>query len=126
MHYGLEARVPFLDNDLYNYVINMDSKLKLNDGTGKYILKKILYKHIPQEYFNRRKWGFSPPLVKWMKSDLKQVVETYLDPAMVKNYGVVDPKYATQLKNEYYKGNDRLYNKVWLLTLMHIWLSRNT
>jgi asparagine synthase (glutamine-hydrolysing) len=65
MQYGLEARVPFLDNDLFEYVINLDSSLKLNNGTGKYLLKKVLYKHIPKEYFNRRKWGFAPPLSKY-------------------------------------------------------------
>lgn len=126
MHYALEARVPFLDNDLFDYVINLDSSLKLNNGTGKYLLKKILYKHIPQEYFQRKKWGFSPPLVKWLKSDLRPVIETYLEPSMVKRFGLVKNEYVQQLKNDYYKGNDRLYNKIWLLALMHIWLSRNT
>ncbi|MDP4261663.1 MAG: asparagine synthase (glutamine-hydrolyzing) [Bacteroidota bacterium] len=126
MHYGLEARVPFLDNDLFNYVINLDSKLKINNGNGKYLLKKILYKYIPEEYFNRRKWGFAPPLVKWMKSDLRPVIETYLEPSIVSNFGLVNNDYVQRLKKEYYKGNDRLYNKIWLLALIHIWLSRNT
>jgi asparagine synthase (glutamine-hydrolysing) len=127
MHYGLEARVPFLDNDLFKYVINLDSKYKLDEnGTGKALLKKVLYKHIPKEFFNRNKWGFAPPLSKWLKDELKQVVEKYLNPAVVKNYGLVNNEYAQSVKNEYYKGNTRLFNKVWLMVLMHIWLSRRS
>lgn len=126
MHYALEARVPFLDNDLFDYVMNLDSTLKLNNGTTKYLLKKVLYKYIPREYFQRQKWGFSPPLVKWLKSDLKPIVETYLEPSLVKSYGMVNNEYVQQLKRDYYNGNDRLYYKVWMLALMHIWLGRNT
>lgn len=126
MHYGLEARVPFLDNDLFQYVVNLHSNLKLDEkGVAKSVLKKVLYRHIPEKYFNRKKWGFAPPLSKWLKSDLKPVVETYLAPSIVKNYGVVSNKFAQKTKREFEK-NDRLFNKVWLLVLIHIWLSRNS
>jgi asparagine synthase (glutamine-hydrolysing) len=125
MHYGLEVRVPFLDNDLFAYVMNVDSKLKLNNGNGKYILKKLLHKYVPAEYFNRRKWGFAPPLAKWLRSELKHVVDQYLDPAMIRKYGVVDEAYVMNLKREYYAGSERKFNKLWLLVLLHIWLERN-
>jgi len=126
MHYGLEARVPFLDNELFSYVINLDSHLKLHNGTGKYILKKILYKYIPREYFDRPKWGFSPPLTKWLRSDLKAIVDQYLEPSVVKRYGIVDPEYVSFLKKQYYNGQNSLCNRIWLLTLMHLWLERNS
>jgi asparagine synthase (glutamine-hydrolysing) len=125
MHYGLEARVPFLDNDLFSYVINMDSKFKLDEkGTGKALLKKVLHRHIPKEYFNRMKWGFAPPLSKWLKSDLRPIVDQYLDPAVVKKFGIVSNEFVQKTRKDYER-NERYFNKVWLLVLMHIWLSRN-
>lgn len=125
MNYGLEARVPFLDNDLFAYAININSRLKLNGENGKYILKKVLNKYIPQEYFNRPKWGFAPPLSRWLKGELKQVVDQYLSADMINKFGVVTPAYVNGLRKEYENGNDRVFNKIWLLTLLHIWLYRN-
>ena len=55
MKYSLENRVPYLDNKIIDYVLNIDQNLLFNNGVSKYILKEILYDYLPKEYFNRPK-----------------------------------------------------------------------
>ena len=55
MSVSLESREPFLDHRLVEYAVRIPSSLKCRNGVSKYILKKILYKHVPQELVDRPK-----------------------------------------------------------------------
>lgn len=125
MFHSLEVRVPFLDNDFFDFAVNIKRQFKLEGTSSKKILKNILYKYIPSAYFERKKWGFAPPLSKWMKNELKGIVETSLSRGSINNAGFVRYEYVKELKKEYESGNSRIYNKLWLLTLAHIWLEKN-
>ena len=56
MKYGIEARVPYLDHRLVEYVLSLNLEHKFSPN--KYILKELLFEMIPSTYFNRKKWGF--------------------------------------------------------------------
>ena len=62
MSTSLETRAPFLDHKLVEYVSKLPPDLKIRKGNSKYLLKQILFKHIPKTYFERPKAGFSVPL----------------------------------------------------------------
>lgn len=123
MAYSLEARVPYLDNDLFAYAVNISSRLRMKDGQAKYILKKILEKYIPRELTDRPKWGFAPPLKKWLKKALKPMTEQYLSKKMIEQYSIVHYDFVESLKNKFNSGQEHLFNKIWLLVLLHKWLS---
>ena len=73
MAYGLEARVPLLDHRIVEFAYSLDTKLKLEKGK-KSILKEILYKYVPRELVDRPKKGFSVPLEKWFRDELKDIL----------------------------------------------------
>jgi asparagine synthase (glutamine-hydrolysing) len=75
MAHGLEVRVPFLDHELMEYVASIPSRYKLQNGEGKYILKKALRNILPSQILDRRKMGFLVPLDKWFREELKGMFE---------------------------------------------------
>ena len=67
MMHGLEARAPFLDIDLVNFVRRIPSAWKFRDGQTKYILKKALEPVLPPDVLRRRKKGFGVPVGSWFR-----------------------------------------------------------
>jgi asparagine synthase (glutamine-hydrolysing) len=125
MQYALESRVPLLDYRLVEFAYNLDEGLKINHGTMKYLLKEVLYDYVPKEIFDRPKWGFSIPLVKWLKTDLKYLLDKYTDAAMIEKYQVVNYTIVNQMKVDYLNGKDYLFNRLWLIIVLHWWLDEN-
>jgi len=68
MAYGLEARAPFLDIDLVNFVRRIPSEYKLRGGTTKYILKQAARTLLPAEIIDRKKKGFGVPIGQWFQT----------------------------------------------------------
>lgn len=68
MMVGLEARAPFLDNNVVEFAQRIPSNMKLRNGTSKYILKKSMEGIIPESLLYRRKRGFAAPLTSWLKT----------------------------------------------------------
>ncbi len=122
MRYGLEVRVPLLDHRVVQFALNIDQRLKVKGPVAKYILKEVLYSHVPAHLFDRPKWGFSIPLAGWLKKELRHLPEDYLSEESVAAAGVVDPAVVKKLKEQFFNGADYLYNRLWLLVLLHKWL----
>jgi asparagine synthase (glutamine-hydrolysing) len=126
MKHSLETRVPLLDYRIVEFAFNLDEKLKLNGKTSKYLLKEVLYDYIPKEHFDRPKKGFSVPMHKWLRGDLKLYAERYINKEMCERYGIVDWKYAEKVKNHFYKDNlDYFFNRLWLIISFHKYMELN-
>jgi asparagine synthase (glutamine-hydrolysing) len=125
MQYSIESRVPLLDYRLVEFAFNTDTSLKIHNNTMKYLLKEVLYQYVPAAIFDRPKWGFTIPLAKWLSGELKYLVDAYTTPAIIEQYHLLDNKKVQQLKAEYFAGKKHLYNRVWLVTMLHWWLVEN-
>ena len=55
MHYGLEARMPYLDHIVFNFCRSLPLKYKINKSESKIILKNLLYRYVPKKLFERPK-----------------------------------------------------------------------
>jgi asparagine synthase (glutamine-hydrolysing) len=125
MNYSLETRVPYLDHRVLEFALNLSPSLKYHHGTSKYILKEILYKYLPEQLFERPKQGFAIPLNKWLGKEMKFLLDVYLDEAIVKKHGYVDSKKVKVLVKKYLSGTEYLFNRLWLLIVLHHWLENN-
>ena len=66
MAYGIETRLPYLDYKFVETCLSINNTFKIFTGWSKYILRKNLQKHIPDEIaWNRKKIGFNPPIEEW-------------------------------------------------------------
>jgi asparagine synthetase B (glutamine-hydrolysing) len=74
MHYGLEVRVPFLDQELFKFTKQLASHDLINNYQRKFLLKKT-FKHQLDGIELDRKKGFSSPLSEWWEMGLKRIAE---------------------------------------------------
>jgi asparagine synthase (glutamine-hydrolysing) len=69
MAHGLEVRVPYLDRTVVEYVQRLDASLKIRNGTGKWLHRRVSRKYLPEKILNRRKRGFAVNVVdEWLRS----------------------------------------------------------
>jgi asparagine synthase (glutamine-hydrolysing) len=125
MRHSLETRVPLLDYRIVSFALNLAPNLKRHNGINKYLLKEVLYDFVPRELFNRPKWGFSIPLANWLRTDLRYLIEDYLNEKIINHYGVVKYEGVAILKKQFLGGKDFLFNRIWLLIMLHKWLFDN-
>ncbi len=91
MAVSLEAREPCLDNELARLAVALPSNWKIRNGQTKYVLRRILARHLPSELFDRPKQGFSAPVADWLRGPLRAQLQDELAPGRVKSFGILDP-----------------------------------
>ncbi|TVR77564.1 MAG: asparagine synthase (glutamine-hydrolyzing) [Chitinophagaceae bacterium] len=121
MRYSLETRVPLLDYRIVEFAINLSPELKIKNKSSKYLLKQVLYNYVPEELFKRPKWGFSIPLIHWLKDELRFLIDDYLNEKVITSAGFVKYNKVDVLKKRFLSGEDYLYNRLWLLIVLHKW-----
>ncbi len=126
MQYALETRVPLLDYRLVEFAFNLDEKLKIKNGSMKYLLKQVLFEYVPKEIFERPKWGFGIPLGRWLKTDLKYLLDKYTSEHVINKYNIVHFSTVNNMRKKYLKGTDYLFNRLWLIIVLHWWLEENS
>ena len=76
---SVEMRVPFLDNELVELIHKIPTYYKINNGSHKYILRKMAEKILPDEIIYRPKKGFTMPSLKWFQEDLNDDIMQLLN-----------------------------------------------
>ncbi len=127
MLYSLECRLPLLDYRIVEYVLNISPSLKIKGNTFKYIEKQLLFDYLPETLFNRPKQGFSIPLKRWLKTDLKYLINDYLNEDVISSTELLNFEYVKKLKDNYLnKNHDYLYNRLWQLIVLQRWMLKYT
>ncbi len=121
MRFSIETRVPYLDHRVVEFAVNLSPELKYHNGISKYILKQILYKYVPEQLFDRPKQGFAIPLNKWLKKELRYLIDENLNQETIDEAGFVKFEEVDLIVQEFLNGKDYLYNRVWALIALHKW-----
>ncbi|MBA2653506.1 MAG: asparagine synthase (glutamine-hydrolyzing) [Gammaproteobacteria bacterium] len=118
MAHGIEARVPFLDHALVEFLATVPADVKFKDGQMKIFLKQALAKYIPSEIHNRRdKMGFPVPLNEWLENDLKDFVYDLMHTGKAKNREFIN--YDAVLNN--LKNVSKYSRKIWAFLCLEQW-----
>jgi asparagine synthase (glutamine-hydrolysing) len=127
MHYSLETRVPYLDHRVVEFSLNISPDLKFKNGVAKYLLKEILFQYVPKRFFDRPKQGFAIPLEQWLKKELSFLIDEYLSEPIIRKYNFVKYDVVNDLINRFRTTNaSYLYNRLWLLIVLHKWLEKDS
>lgn len=125
MAYGLEAREPFLDHRIIEWVATLPDDFKYKNGIKKYILKEITHKYVSKEMMNRPKMGFSVPLNKWLKEELKELVHDNLNSAAIKQHDLFDATFVQQLLDKFYNHDQSwLGLRIWNILCFQMWYKK--
>jgi asparagine synthase (glutamine-hydrolysing) len=123
MRFGLEARAPFLDEQVVRLALSLPFGQKVSHGKTKVALKRALQGVVPNDVLNRPKRGFQVPLAEWFRGPLSALVkDRCLDPD-VKLSQLVELRVVEQLIDENARGIDH-GNRLWMLLTLSTWLSR--
>jgi asparagine synthase (glutamine-hydrolysing) len=97
MAVGVEVRVPLLDLDLVRFATRVPARFKQKGGVGKAIFKLAMEPYLPREVIYRRKSGFAVPLRRWVRRELRPMVEDTLNEASLRRRGLFDPAAVRRL-----------------------------
>ena len=126
MAWGLEARVPFLDQELVELVACMPPEVKLRSG-GKHPLKVIARDLLPEVVVDRPKGYFPVPSLKFVRGEVLEFVRDVLDSRVCRERGLFQRPYVEQLLESPERAHTPILgNKLWHLALLEFWLQRNT
>jgi asparagine synthase (glutamine-hydrolysing) len=118
---SLEARSPFLDHELIEFVSKIPARLKLKGNTGKYVLKQAMKEIVPEEIILRRKHGFNVPIQAWLMGCLEEYALDILNESKLREQGILRPEYVHSLWTSMKKGAYNVDRRIWLLLMFEIW-----
>lgn len=125
MAWGLEARVPFLDQNLVELAARCPPELKLKQG-GKYPLKAIARGILPDAVIDRPKGYFPMPALKYVRGEFLHFMHDILDSRACRERGLYSRAYVKMLLAAPEMHLTRLQgSKLWHLALLELWLQRN-
>jgi asparagine synthase (glutamine-hydrolysing) len=92
MAVSLETRVPFLDRAVFDVAWRLPMSVKLHQGTTKWLLRQVLYRHVPSDLLQRPKMGFGFPIGPMLRGPLRPWAEGLLDEKRLGRQGLLDPE----------------------------------
>lgn len=126
MAHGLEVRVPLLDHHLLEWVSGLPPALLLRGGEGKYLFKRALQAHLPEEILYRKKMGFSVPLAAWFRGPLRQRLQQGLRGGALAECGMFNVAYIEQLLAQHLSGRIDHSAALWSLLTFDSFLRQVT
>ena len=121
MAHGLEARSPFLDRALLDYVMSLPDSMKVRWGRTKVILRQAFADLVPPAILRRGKMGFGVPLRAWFSRDLRQTLQEVLLAGDARLRRFVDQDYVRQLCAAHVAGRADHAHRLWTLLTFEVW-----
>lgn len=118
---SLEVRVPYLDHSLVEFMAGVPGSMKISGLRTKHFLKRAFEKDLPSEILQRRKSGFSLPVARWLREELRGLLEDTLSPSRLTRDGLFDPSVVADLKSEHFTRKRDRSSALWALLIFHLW-----
>ena len=124
MSVSLEAREPFLDHRLVEFLSVVPSEYKLKGKFQKRILKDIVHKYVPPAIMDRPKMGFGIPLGDWCRKDLKGLFMDFMSDEVLKKNEYLNTKNIVELRDGYLEGKLQNFERIWFVFVFQMWLNK--
>jgi len=121
---SLEARVPYLDNEVIDLALSIPSDLKLRGGVRKWILREAFAERLPQEIRHRGKEGFSMPMKHWLNHEWNSLMHELLNADTFARDGLFDARYVDTLMRQHEARTHNHSHLLWALMVFQLWRDR--
>ena len=122
MAVGLEARSPLLDHRLIEFAWRVPNAFKVNDGKGKWLLRQVLRRYLPETLFERPKQGFNVPIGSWLLGPLRDWALDLIDPVRIRRDGLLDVAAVEACWREHSEGRRDCSTQLWAILMLQAWL----
>jgi asparagine synthase (glutamine-hydrolysing) len=123
MSVGLEARAPFLDHELVEFALQIPKSEKIKNGQGKWPLRQILKRHLPEMLVDRPKQGFTIPLANWLREPLRDWAEELLQENVLREQGFLNVPLVRKKWSEHLSGRRNWQYLLWNILMWQAWLA---
>ncbi len=120
MAVSLEARVPLLDHRVVELAWRIPVEQRVAERAGKLPLRALLARHVPPDLFERRKQGFSVPLARWLRHDLREWAESLLTRQRLLDAGLC-PAAVERRWRQHQQGLVNWQNELWNVIMFQAW-----
>lgn len=124
MYYSLETRMPFLNPELTKFSKIIPNHLKINKGVGKWILKQLLKRYLPDKFVDRPKMGFSIPIDLWLRTSLKGWAKDILLEKKIKNHNILNSSTVNNMLLSHTSGKKNYGTQLWNLIILQNWIDK--
>ena len=120
---SLETRTPLLDPAVVEFSWQLPSHLKYRNRQGKWVLRRLLERHVPGELFDRPKQGFGIPLGDWLRGPLREWGEDLIDPVQLGQQGLLDPEAIRKEWDRLQSSRQNYFPGMWSVLMLQAWLA---
>lgn len=121
---SLETRTPFLDHRVAEFAWRLPTNMKIRGGSSKWLLRQLLYKHVPKKLIERPKQGFGVPLGEWLRGPLREWAEYHLSESRIREEGFLHAEPILRRWREHVTGRRNWQHFLWNVLMFQTWLER--
>ena len=121
MAHSVESRPVLSDAKIVEYAATIPAHLKLKNGELKHILKAVASRYLPKPVLSRPKQGFSFPLGRWMRTELRSFLTTLAERSRFVEHGIFSAEYVRRITNEHLAGRADHNYRLWILINLEFW-----
>jgi len=121
MAHSIEARAPFVDHELMEFMATVPPELKLRGFDKKHLLKRAFAKTLPREILYRRKQGFTVPLTVWFRNELNPFIKTVLSKERIERVGLFRWPVIERMLAEHMGHKENHHSRIWALLMFMVW-----
>lgn len=121
---SLEARAPLLDHRVVEFAWHLPLRQRIRGGEGKWLLRRVLERHVPRMLTDRPKAGFGVPIDRWLRGPLKAWATDLLAEDRLRREGYFDPAPITAALRDHLAGRRNVQYPLWAVLMFEAWLDR--